>query len=150
MRRRDVLRGLGAGRRRARAGRRGARPVRRRAAAQDKTTITFWTPGGSPTYCDAHTQIAADYSAANPNVTVNFQCGTDFSTAMERLLGAIAAGNPPDGTVVWDTPVSLGVQGAVEPLDDWMKTAKYAGARQLAGRRCWPVVNSAARPGACR
>ncbi|HEX5497840.1 MAG TPA: extracellular solute-binding protein [Thermomicrobiales bacterium] len=127
LRRRDVLRGFGgaAGALALAGGARGLLPSG--ASAQDKTTIVFWTPGGSPTYCDAHTQIAADYTASQPNVTVNFQCGTNGDTAMERLLGAIAAGNPPDGTVVWDTPVSLGVQGAVEPLDDYMKTAKYAG-----------------------
>jgi multiple sugar transport system substrate-binding protein len=127
LRRRDVLRGVGgaAGALALAGGARGLLPSG--ASAQDKTTIVFWTPGGSTTYCDAHTQIAADYTASQPNVTVNFQCGTDPNTAMERLLGAIAAGNPPDGTVVWDTPVALGVQGAVEPLDDYMNTAKYAG-----------------------
>ena len=76
-------------------------------ARQDAATVTFWTPGGlSPTYCEAHTEIAADYKAVNPNVTVNFQCGTDPDAFTERLLGAIAGGNPSDATVYWDTPVS--------------------------------------------
>jgi multiple sugar transport system substrate-binding protein len=96
-------------------------------AGQDATTITFWTPGGSPTYCEVHTEIAADYTAVNPNVTVNFQCGTDPDAFTERLLGAIAGGNPPDATVYWDTPVSLGVRGALLPLDDLIATAEYAG-----------------------
>ena len=95
-------------------------------ARQDATTVTFWTPGGSPTYCQAHTEIAADYKAVNPNVTVNFQCGTDPDSFTERLLGAIAGGNPPDATVYWDTPVSLGVRGALLPLDDMMADAEYA------------------------
>ena len=94
--------------------------------AQDAATVTFWTPGGSPTYCEVHTEIAADYKAVNPNVTVNFQCGTDPDAFTERLLGAIAAGNPPDATVYWDTPVSLGVRGALLPLDDLMADAEYA------------------------
>ena len=96
-------------------------------ARQDAATITFWTPGGSPTYCEVHTEIAADYKAVNPNVTVNFQCGTDSDAFTERLLGAIAAGNPPDATVYWDTPVSLGVRGALLALDDLMANAEYAG-----------------------
>jgi multiple sugar transport system substrate-binding protein len=102
------------------------------AAAQDKTRIVFWTPGGSPTYCQAHTEIAADYGEVNPNVTVDFQCGTDSSTFLERFLGSIAAGNPPDASVIWDTPVSLGAQGALEPLDEMMQNAEYAGAEN------WP------------
>jgi multiple sugar transport system substrate-binding protein len=95
-------------------------------ARQDAATITFWTPGGSPTYCEAHTEIAADYKAVNSNVTVNFQCGTDPDAFTERLLGAIAGSNPPDATVYWDTPVSLGVRGALLPLDDLMANAEYA------------------------
>ncbi len=59
-------------------------------ARQDAATVTFWTPGGSPTYCEVHTEIAADFKAVNPNVTVNFQCGTDSDAFTERLLGAIA------------------------------------------------------------
>ena len=95
--------------------------------------VTFWTPGGSPTYCEVHTEIAADYKAVNPNVTVNFQCGTDPDAFTERLLGAIAAGNPPDATVYWDTPVSLGVRGALLPLDELMASAEYAGVEN------WPA-----------
>src|SRR5688500_13331363 len=95
-------------------------------ARQDAATVTFWTPGGSPTYCEVHTEIAADYTAVNPDVTVNFQCGTDSDAFTERLLGSIAAGNPPDATVYWDTPVSLGVRGALLPLDDLMANAEYA------------------------
>lgn len=99
---------------------------RRSVAAQGSTEITFWTPGGSPLFCETHTAIAADYAAVNPNVAVNFQCGTDADAFAERFLGAIAAGNPPEATVIWDTPVSYGVQGALRPLDDLMATGEYA------------------------
>ena len=129
--RRHLLRGAGGG---ALALTVGGRPALTSAAAvaQDQTQITFWTPGGSPTYCEAHTEIAADYAKVNPNVTVNFQCGTDSDTFLERLLGSIAAGNPPGATVLWDTPVSLGARGALEPLDELMATAEYAKAEN------WP------------
>ena len=102
-------------------------------ARQDAATITFWTPGGSPTYCEVHTEIAADYKTVKPNVTVNFQCGTDDDAFPERLLGAIAAGNPPDATVYWDSPVSLAVRGALLPLDEMMASAEYAGVEN------WPA-----------
>ena len=108
--RRQLVLGAGAGAAAlAVGGRSGWSPLT--AAAQDKTEIVFWTPGGSPTYCEAHTQIAADYTAENPNVTVNFQCGTDSETFLERFLGSIAAGNPPDASVIWHNPVSLGARG---------------------------------------
>jgi multiple sugar transport system substrate-binding protein len=129
--RRQLVLGAGAGAAAlAIGGRSGRSPLT--AAAQDKTEIVFWTPGGSPTYCEAHTEIAADYSAENPSVTVNFQCGTDSETFLERFLGSIAAGNPPDASVIWDTPVSLGAQGALEPLDELMQSAEYAAAEN------WP------------
>jgi ABC-type glycerol-3-phosphate transport system substrate-binding protein len=93
-------------------------------AAQDRTELTFWTPGGSPTYCETHSQIAADYAELNTGVAVEFQCGIG-ENFQEQLLSSIAAGNPPDATVLWDTPVSLGVQGALRPLDDLMPTGEY-------------------------
>ena len=95
------------------------------AAAQDRATVTFWTPGGSPLFCETHAEIAADYAAVNPNVTIDFQCGSGEGF-MERFLGSIAAGNPPEATVLWDTPVSLGVRGALRPIDDLMATSQYS------------------------
>lgn len=97
-------------------------------AAQDSVTLTFWTPGGSPAYCDVHNEIASDFSEQNPNIQLNeVQCGTasadDF---IQVLLGSVAAGNPPDATVLWDTPVSLGARGALMVLDDYMENATYA------------------------
>jgi ABC-type glycerol-3-phosphate transport system substrate-binding protein len=103
------------------------------AARQDNAIVKFWTPGGSPIFCDAQTEIAADYAAVNPNVTVEFECGSDPDLFLERLLGSITAGNPPDATILWDTPVSLGVLGALRPLDDMMATAEYAGVEN------WPA-----------
>lgn len=96
------------------------------AARQDTTPVTFWTPGGSPIFCDAQAEIAADYATVNPDVSVEFECGSDPDLYRERLLGAITAGNPPDATILWETPVSLGVQGALLPIDDLMATAEYA------------------------
>jgi multiple sugar transport system substrate-binding protein len=97
-------------------------------SAQDAVTLTFWTPGGSPAYCDVHNEIASDFSEQNPSIRLNeVQCGTAASEDfVQVLLGAIAAGNPPDATILWDTPVSLAARDALTPLDDYMAKATYA------------------------
>lgn len=102
-------------------------------ARQDATTVTFWTPGGSPLFCDTQAEIAADYKAVKPEVTVEFECGSDPNLFLERFLSSITAGNPPDATILWDTPVSLAVQGALRAIDDLMATAEYAGVEN------WPA-----------
>lgn len=97
-----------------------------------KTTLQFWTPGGSPTFCNAHNQIAQGYERQNQNVDmakVNCFAGDNF---VEALLARVAAGNPPDATILWDTPVSLGARGSLEQLDSYMQTARYAQAEN------WP------------
>jgi ABC-type glycerol-3-phosphate transport system substrate-binding protein len=98
-------------------------------SAQDKVTLNFWTPGGSPPYCEVHNEIATDFSTKNPSIQINeVQCGTSSTEDfIQILLGSVAAGNPPDATILWDTPVSLGARGALTALDDYMQGATYAG-----------------------
>jgi len=68
------------------------------------------------------------YEEATPGVHFEqVQCGTGQQNFQEVLLTRIAAGNPPDSTIVWNTPVELGVRGAMTVLDDFMKTSKYSG-----------------------
>lgn len=95
------------------------------ARAQESVSLPFWLPGGSPLFCDTHTQIAATYSSEHPGVTVEVQCGSDQEQFTERFLGAIAAGNPPEANVIWDTPVSFGVQGALREIQDMMPSGEY-------------------------
>ena len=95
------------------------------ALAQDTVTLPFWLPGGSPLFCETHTAIAATYSGENPGSVVEVQCGSEQEQVTERFLGAIAAGNPPEANVIWDTPVSFGVQGALRPIDDLMPTGEF-------------------------
>ena len=63
------------------------------------------------------------------------QCGVgaagDF---MQVLLGAIAAGNPPDATLFWQTPVALGARKGLIALDDMMAASQYAKAEN------WPMA----------
>lgn len=92
-----------------------------RANAQDATEISFWTPGGSGPFCEGFGEIAANYEAAHPGITLGeTQCGTGEQNYNEVLLARIAAGNPPDATVLWTNPASFAVRGALEPLDELM------------------------------
>ncbi|CAN5547763.1 sugar ABC transporter substrate-binding protein [soil metagenome] len=91
------------------------------ATAQDTTEITFWTPGGSGPFCEGFGEIAAQYVASHPTIALGeTQCGTGEQNFSEVLLARIAAGNPPDATVLWTNPASFAVRGALEPLDAMM------------------------------
>jgi ABC-type glycerol-3-phosphate transport system substrate-binding protein len=72
-------------------------------------------------------EIAADYAAQNQGVRFEeVQClpGED-DDYFQAILAAIAAGNPPDGMVIWDTPVSLGARDALFPLDELMAASEH-------------------------
>jgi len=94
----------------------------RGAMAQGSDTITMWTPGGSNLFCDIHTKILNDFTAtraalAGADMSCGFGDGGDYT---QRLFGAIAARQVPDVSMLWDSPVSLGAQGAFMPLDAYM------------------------------
>src|SRR5262245_46819724 len=47
------------------------------APAGEKTTLTFWTPGGSQTYCKGFATISEAYEKLHPNIDIaDVQCGT--------------------------------------------------------------------------
>ena len=48
------------------------------------------------------------------------------------MQAAIAAGDPPDATILWTPPAAYAAVGAVEPIDDFLAGSKYS---QLAN---WP------------
>lgn len=93
--------------------------------ADKKITLTFWTPGGSEPYCKGFNTIAGNYEERNPNVEIaEVQCGTGEQDFKEVLLARIAAGNPPDATILWDSPIALGARGSLVPLDERMQTSE--------------------------
>lgn len=105
-------------------------------AAQPRASVTvnFWTPGGSKPYCNNFTNIANDFTKLHPNIAISkAQCYSGQQGYRLVLLARIAAGNPPDATIWWDSPVSLGAVGAVEPLDDLMAKSKYSRVKE------WPA-----------
>jgi multiple sugar transport system substrate-binding protein len=85
-----------------------------------KVALTFWLPGGEDAYLKLHEQLGKDYTADHPNVGVKVTRLTGEQNFLEVLLSRIAGGNPPSATVLWDTPVALGIRGSLMPLDDFM------------------------------
>ena len=97
------------------------------AFAQSKDGLLVWLPGGSDVFCKLHTGLLQDYAAKNGLGESKLTCGlgadTDYSQAM---IAAVAAGSPPDVALTWDSPVSLGSQGAFLALDDMMAKSKIS------------------------
>ena len=108
-------------------------------AAQPKTTtqaqLFFWGAHSGAPEVQAYKDMAAEFTKLNPNITFSMvQGGSGQQNFNEVLLARIAAGNPPDVTVVWDSPVSLGARGSLVAVDDLMKTAKYS------SKENWPTA----------
>ena len=97
-------------------------------AAQEGASLRFWVPPGSPAYCEVQQEIAADYAAQASGVSFQeVQClPGEVDDYIQAILAAIAAGNPPDGMIIWDTPVSLGARDALFPLDELMAASDHA------------------------
>ena len=95
------------------------------AFAQAEGQLLLWLPGGSDLFCKIHTGLLEGFSAGaglGPATTV---CGLGQDTEFtQALIGSITAGAPPDISMLWDSPVSLGAQGAFMALDDMMKGSK--------------------------
>ena len=104
------------------------------AAAQEQTPLRFWVPPGSPLYCEVQQEIAADYATLDQSIRFEeVQClPGETDDYFQAILAAIAAGNPPDGMVIWDTPVSLGARDALVAIDDLMAASEHSQAEK------WP------------
>ena len=88
--------------------------------AQSGGELSLWTPGGSDTFCKIHTGLIEGFEQARGGTAV-VQCGLGQATEYtQQLIGAIAAGSPPDISMLWDSPVLLGSQGAFVAIDDMM------------------------------
>lgn len=110
----------------------GAMAALPRAVFAQNQALTMWTPGGSPLFCDMHQGLIDTWAAAN-SVQATFQCGLGANTEYTQvLIASIAGGTAPDLSILWDTPIALGVQGAFRPLDDLM-------ANSTIGAETWPA-----------
>lgn len=97
------------------------------ASAGDKISLSFWTPGGSKMYCDGFGAIAKNYTALNPTIEIEAtQCGTGEQNFNEVLLARVAAGNPPDTSIIWTSPAAFGARNALVEVDELMAGSKYS------------------------
>ena len=89
-----------------------------------KVIVSFWTPGGGGDFCTGLDAIARDFEQHHPNIAIaETQCGTGEQEFNEVLLARIAAGNPPDATVLWTSPAALAARSSLLPLDALMQHA---------------------------
>jgi len=95
--------------------------------------LNFTLPGGSTAYLQAMQSIVDDYTKLHSSITFNkvtkYTGKGDYKIP---LLASIAAGSPPDVTVVWDGPVGFGAQGAVQSIDKYMANSSSSVAKN------WP------------
>src|SRR5215813_6232514 len=83
-----------------------------------KTTVTFWTPGGGGDLCLGLDAIARDFEQHHPSIAIaETQCGTGDQEFNEVLLARIAAGNLFDVVVFWTFPAVLAACGFLLLLD---------------------------------
>ena len=88
--------------------------------AQSGGELSLWTPGGSDAFCKIHTGLIEGFAQGRGGSAV-VQCGLGQDTEYtQQLIGSIAAGSPPDISMLWDSPVLLGSQGAFIAIDDMM------------------------------
>lgn len=96
-------------------------------ATTDSESVAFWTPGGSAPYCANFNEVSKSFMAKNPSIKVaETQCGVGEQNFIEVFLARVAAGNPPDTSIIWDAPASLAVRGALEPLDELMAISEFS------------------------
>lgn len=100
-----------------------------RLAAAQSAPLSMWTPGGSELFCQIHTGLLQGFAGGS-----TVQCGLGQDTEFtQALIGSIASGMPPDISMIWDSPVLLGSQGAFMPLDEMMANSRIAAETWPAG-----------------
>ncbi|MEQ7128305.1 extracellular solute-binding protein [Actinopolymorpha sp. B11F2] len=92
--------------------------------ADGDAEVLFWLPGGSDIFFTTHKEIASAFSKSNQGVKVRIHRHTGQQAFMEVLLARIAAGNPPQAMVLWETPMSLAVRGSLTALDEFMAASE--------------------------
>jgi ABC-type glycerol-3-phosphate transport system substrate-binding protein len=93
-----------------------------RFATAQGAELKLWTPGGSDLFCQIHTGLIQGFASRTDGLGgAAVQCGLGQDTEFtQALIASIASGSPPDISMLWDSPVALGAQGAFMPLDDMM------------------------------
>ena len=92
------------------------------ATSSDPVEIHYWTGWGGSELKDLEKIIEEGFNKKQSAIHVKT---TTIFGAYDKLLAAIASGNSPDVvSAVWDTQIiALGAQGAIQPLDRYLKTS---------------------------
>ena len=90
--------------------------------------LLVWLPGGSAVFCKTQAQLLAHHAASSAVLDGSeLVCGIGLDTEYtQSLVASVMARDPPDISLLWDSPVSLGAQGAFLPLDAMMSGSKIA------------------------
>ncbi|GHO89814.1 ABC transporter substrate-binding protein [Dictyobacter formicarum] len=83
-------------------------------------TLTYWHLWTDKFYGGIQDDLVHTFNKTQPGFTVNPQRQGDTS----KFLSTVSAGNPPDVYMVPTGPIQLAVQGALMPLDNYVKDSK--------------------------
>ena len=90
------------------------------------TQITWFNSYSTASTQEVIPEILEAFVKQHPEVSVQRVGPEAGGNLQEALLARIAAGNPPDTSVIYSTPAELAARGALMALDEMMATAKTA------------------------
>ncbi|HEX4204303.1 MAG TPA: ABC transporter substrate-binding protein [Ktedonobacteraceae bacterium] len=82
--------------------------------------LTYWHLWPDKFYGGIQNNLVKTFNQTKPGFTVTPQAQGDTS----KFLAAVSAGDPPDVYMVPSGPIQLAVQGALMPLDNYIKNSK--------------------------
>ena len=88
----------------------------------------WWNPAGSERLAEFFEKIEADFEARHPEIDVRYQFIPFGSQYVQKLMSAMAAGNPPDAfqcSIIWAT--DLYDRGVIRDLDDLIADSPEVG-----------------------
>ena len=110
-------------------------------------TITFWhtQSAGRET---ALKQIVADFTKANPNITVNLEYINGYTDLYKKMMASIQAGAMPDMAVSYESMIADYAQAKiVVALDDYVNSTKYGLTQGRPGRHAGRHAGDLPLPG---
>jgi multiple sugar transport system substrate-binding protein len=109
-------------------------------------TVTFWEAMAGGSQKPTLEQITNAFNQSQPYVTVQLQVYPDYSTLLQKLEAAIAAGNPPDMAQCYENWASTFKQaGVLANLAPYIDAKDGLSASQLADY--WPTMLADAKLG---
>lgn len=96
------------------------------ASSGGQVTIEWANRFTSKTTQEVIPPMVAEFEKMYPNIKVNYQNPGNDQGYEETLLGRIASGDAPDVAIIITTPAEYAARGSLLPIDDYMKSAKFA------------------------